>query len=385
MESRWLRWIGPGVIALVAVGLMASTALGAGQRPWMPRPCGYDSGGVAAAARSAGPTGLGDLRFEPWFRMDPLLDGAGALQGLRLALGTDGDQSSRVMDLPPESFAGGPFGRVVLVGADDGSRSRLDAVDVLGECSWAVAEEAAVIRRATIDPAGQTIYEMRVDRTTRADLGIWARSLDGASPAVRVLEPIGGDARFGRTFTTEFSWDLAGRTLAVQSCGEAACRTRVMDPTDGRLRAVVEPDLGTLVGLEENVLVTYGACPGLPCPIIAVDIETGARNVLAEAGAVAVLLTTPDGPRLVHEVIGESGITLRSVRLDGSSAADLGQLDDSLRLHASSAMALAATRVPSGWVLIGPDGRLPGSGPNARTQLRHVPDGTTVQLDEVAR
>lgn len=383
-DSRWLRWIGPGVIALGAVGAIASTAIGAGQRPWTPRACGDESGRVAAA-RSAEPVSLGDLRLEAWFRLDPRLDRAGALQGQRLALGLDGDRSSRIMDLPPESFAAGPFGRIVLVGADDGSTSRLEAVDVAGECLWAVAQESAVIRRATIDPVGETIYEMRVDRATRADLGIWARPMDGSLPAVRVLEPIGADERFGRTFTTEFTWDLSGGRLAIQSCGEAACRTRVIDPTGGTLRAVAEPDLGTLVGLDGDLLLTYAACPGFPCPIIATDLTSGARSIAADAAAVAVMIATPDGPRLVHEVFDESGVALRAVTLDGSSASDLGRLADGLRLHASTSASEAATRVPSGWVLLSPDGRLPDSGPNAQIQLRHVPDGTAVQLDEVAR
>lgn len=385
MESRWLRWIGPGVIALGAVGSIASTAIGAGQRPWMPPACDDEAGDRVSAARSPGPIGLGDLHLEAWFRLDPRLDHEGALQGQRLALGTAGDRSSRIMDLPPESFAAGPFGRIVLVGADDGSTSRLEAVNVAGECSWAVAEESAVIRRATIDPAGETIYEMRVDRATREDLGIWTRPLDGTLPAVRILEPIGTDVRFGRTYTTELSWDVSGRTLAIQSCGEAACRTRVIDPAGGTPRTVAEPDLGTLVGLDGDVLVAYAACPAFPCPIVAVNLESGGREVLADAGAVAVVIATPDGPRLVHEVFDESGVALRAIALDGSSATDLGRLPDGLRLHPSTTVAEAATRVPSGWVVLGPDGRLPGSGPNAQTQLRHVPDGTTVQLDEVAR
>lgn len=384
-ESRWLRWIGPGVIALGAVGLIASTAAGAGQRAWTPRACGDESGGRVAAARSAGPIGLGDLRLEPWFRLDPRLDRAGALQGQRLALGSDGNRSSRIMDLPPESFATGPFGRIVLVGADDGSISRLEAVDVAGKCSWTVAQESAVIRRATVDPAGEAIYEMRVDRETRADLGIWMRPLDGSLPAARVLDPIDLDDRFGRTFTTEFAWDISGRTLAIQSCGETACRTRIFDPDGGSTRTIAESDLGTLVGLDGDALITYAACPGLPCPIVAVNLETGTREVLADAAAVAVVITTPDGTRLVHEVFDKSGIALRAIAIDGSSVSDLGRLPDRLRLHANPGIADAANRVPIGWALLSPDGRLPFGGPDAHTQLRHVPDGTTVQLDEVAR
>lgn len=385
LESRWLRWMGPGVIALVAVGSIASTALGAGQHPWTARACSDEAGGRAAAARSVEPIDLGDLRLEAWFRLDPQLDREGTLQGRRLALGTGGDRSSRIMDLPPESFAAGPFGRIVLVGADDGSTSRLEAVDVVGECSWAVAEESAVVRRATIDPAGRTIYEMRVDRATRADLGIWTRPLDGASPAERILGPIDADDRFGRTYTTEFAWDLSGLALAIQSCGETACRTRVIDPAGGPPRTIAEPDLGALVGLDGEVLVTYAACTGFPCPIVAANLETGGRDVLADAAALGLVITTPDGSRLVYEVFDGAGVALRAVALDGSSAGDLGRLPDGLRLHAMPGVAEAAIRVPSGWVLLGPDGRLPSSGPTAQTQLRHVPDGTTVGFDEVSR
>ena len=384
LERRWLRWLGPGVIALGALGSIASTAFGAGQRPWTPRACDDDDA-RAAAARWAAPIELGDLHLETWFRMDPRLDRAGALQGQRLALGIDGDRSSRVMDLPPESFAAGPFGRTILVGADDGSASRLELVNVAGECSWTAAQERDVIRRATVDPSGTTIYEMRVDRTTRADLGIWARPLDGSGPAVRVLEPIGVDDRFGPTFTTEFSWELSGSSLAIQSCGEAACRTRVFEPATEALRALAEPDLGGLVGLEGDVLVSYAACPGLPCPIVGTDLTTGARAVLADAGGAAVVVATTDGPRLVHEVVAERGVELHAVALDGSAATDVGPMLSGVRLQPSAPAATSGTRIPIGWVLLGPDGRIPDNGPGAQTQLRHVPDGTTVQLDEVAQ
>ena len=226
---------------------------------------------------------------------------------------------------------------------------------------------------------------MRVDRTTRADLGIWSRPFDGSGPAEQVLEPIGPDERFGPTFTTEFTWDAAGGRLAVQSCGEAACRVRVIDPAGGVSPVVAEPDLGTLVALDGDELVAYAACPGLPCPILAVDVQTGSRRVLADAAAAAVVIATQDGPRLVHEVLDESGVMLRSVALDGPAAGDLGRLPDGLRLQPIAAMAGAATRVPAGWVLVTPDGRLSPSGPSDQTQLRHVPDGTSVQLEEASR
>jgi hypothetical protein len=159
----------------------------------------------------------------------------------------------------------------------------------------------------------------------------------------------------------------------------------VIDPVDGTAHEVADPDLGTIVGVDGDVLVTYGACSGLPCPVLAVDLTTGTRHVLAEEAVVAVLATTPAGPRLVHEVFEPAGLSLRSIWLDGSAAGDLGPVQAGTRLHAASTTSGAATTVPSDWVLLAPDGRMPGTGPDSATQLRHISDGTTIQLMEVAQ
>jgi hypothetical protein len=325
------------------------------------------------------------VRGAPWFRLDPTLDGAGALRGQRLALGLDGDPTARGLDLAAESFAAGPFGRVILVGSDDGTSSRLHALDVGSDCTWSIAQERTVIRRATIDPTGANIYETRVDRATRADLGVWLRPTDGHSPAHRVLPPLAPDAPFGRTFSTELMWDLAGDRLAVQSCGELACRTRVVGPLGRPARTLDAPDLGPLVGLDGDRVVTYQACPGLPCPIVSTDLATGDRRLLAPAAGLAVLVSTPTGPRLVHEGPLGAGRGLRSVALDAGHATDLGPLPDDLRLLPSPDRAAAATRTPRGWVLLVADGRLAVDGRSGHPQLRRIPDGATVPLDEASR
>jgi hypothetical protein len=369
----------------VGVASIASVTAGAAQRPWTPIACPDGAGNRTAAARWDRPADPADLANEPWYRVDPRLDRDGALTGQRLAVGLDGEHGSRVLDLPPESFAAGPFGRVVLAGSDDGSASHLRAIDVGGQGAWDIDDTTDAIRRAMIDPAGLTTYEMRVDRATRADLGVWSRPIDGSQPAARVLDPIAVDPRFGRTFSTEFAWDLGRSRMVVQSCGEIACRSRVVTPDNGTVRMVDEPDLGSLVGLDGDRLVTYAACPGLPCPVIATNLTTGIRSELAGSAAAALLVSTPDGARLVYEVLGDAAIELRAVALDGSSVADLGPLPAGLRLHAMPQTAGAATRIGSGWVLLSPEGRIPDNGPRARTLLRRVTDGMTVELEEAAR
>lgn len=385
VESRWLRWIGPGVVALGAVGLIASTTLGAGVRPWLPSACGGPPTDAITAARDRELAGLADLRGTPWFRLDPVLDGEGTLKGQRLALGIDGERTARTLDLAPEAFAAGPFGRIVLVGSDDGITSRAQAIDVARGCAWPVAEEHDVIRRATIDPAGKFIYEMRVDRSSRADLGIWQRPIDGTAAARQILGPPPPDGRFGRTFSTEFSWDLAGDRLAIQSCAEVACRFRFIAPGGGPSATLDRPDLGQIVGLDGDVAVTYEACRGLPCPIVSTDLRTGDRRVLAPAAGLAVLIATTDGSRLIHETGAGTERRLLSVAPDGEEALDLGLVPDNLRLHPSAVRADAATILPAGWVLLAPEGRLPTDATTDRPQLRHVPDGSTVSLDQAMR
>jgi hypothetical protein len=391
VESRWLRWVGPGVIAFGAVGAIASSTLGAGERPWTPRACAGPAAERAAAARDATPAASTDqpvaaaLRVTPWFRLDPVLDGDGALIGQRLFVGLDGQRAARTLDLPPESFAAGPFGRIVLVGSDDGAASHLRAIDVEGACAWTFADEPAVVRRAVMDPTGTTIFETRVDRATRADQGVWARAVNGTEAARRILAPLQSDDRFGRTFSTELTWDVAGRRLAVQACGEIACRTRVIDPAGGSAAMLEAPDLGLLVGLDGDRVVTYAACRGLPCPIVSTNLATGERRVVAADAGFAVVVATPDGPRLVHEAASASSLRLRSVALDGSESTDVGAVPPGLRLHATADRAGSATRAPADWIVLAPDGRLPvGDGPS-RPQLRHLPDGVTVPLDEAAR
>jgi hypothetical protein len=89
--------------------------------------------------------------------------------------------------------------------------------------------------------------------------------------------------------------------------------------------------------------------------------------------------------RLIHETNLGAGRGLRSVALDTGASIDLGIVPDGLRLHPSPAQAASATRLPRGWVLLAPEGRLPVDGRSGRPELRRVPDGMTVPLDEVPR
>jgi hypothetical protein len=384
-ESRWLRLIGPGILSLGAVAAIASTAAGGGARPWPDRSCPGSNASVAADGRTGTTPARTGIRGAPWFRLDPVLGDDGALEGQRLVLGIVGDPVARTALLPRESFATGPFGAIVLVGTDDGSRSILRAFDVAAGCARPIAEDVDVIRRATVDPAGLVLYEARVARADRSDLGVWRRPIDGSAGPRRVLGAPDPDPRFGRTFSTEFRWDLAGRRLAVQWCGEIACRTRLLTTAGEPAGSVTDPRLGGLVGIDGARVVTYAACRGLPCPIVATDLATGAHRTLVADGGPAVVVATPGGGRLIDEALKAGGSRLRVTDLAGPASGDLGALSPGIGLVPGPERAASGLTAPPGWIVLAVDGRLPPDASAPRPLLRRIQDGITVPYDEALR
>jgi hypothetical protein len=274
------------------------------------------------------------------------------------------------MALAAEAFAAGPFGGTVLVGTDDGRRSTLSLLDVRAGCAWSLGAERDVVRRATLTPAGDAVLETRVDRVTRADRGVWRRPLDGA-PSRRILTPIAPDGRFGRTWTTALAWSSDGASLAVQTCGEVACRTRLLDPATGHTRLMADPSLGELVGLSPDRLVVRGACRGLPCPIVSIRLPDGGTSVLDPVAGQAVWSVDAAGRPVVVYEAGAGGGALRAIGPDGHSARDLPAAPDGWGLVPDAARSGGAVDVQPGQVMLAPGGRLPAGGPDA-TDLRRI-------------
>jgi hypothetical protein len=306
----------------------------------------------------------------------------GVRTGQRLTVGRAAVDTSAFIDLDPESFASGPFGGTILAGTDDGLSSRLSLVDLAADCAWTVAEATDVVRHATLASDGRSIVEFRVDRRTRADLGVWSRPLDGQAPG-RVLGPLEPDERFGPTWLTELGWSDDGRTLVVESCGEVACRFRLVDLSTGDRSQMADPALGDLVGVTETRIVVRGACRGLPCPLIAIDRDGGRPVVLADAAGQAVLATDETGQAVVVHERDVDGRLVAAIRPDGTDARGIPIAADGRRLIGPAAWVGGAIDHPPGWVVFGPDGRPPVKGQAA--VLRRIPDGRTVPVDEVLR
>jgi hypothetical protein len=283
-----------------------------------------------------------------WYRLDLVLDGEGTLAGQRLVAGV-GSAATLTLELPAESFATGPVGGTILVGDDDGARSRLRRLDVARRCWTEVALEPAVIRSAVTAPDGMVTWEHRVDRRTRADLGVWGRPASGPRGvgATRVLEGLVPTAADGPTFVTDLAVAADGR-LVVAACGERTCLTRVLDP---RTRAVARAvGTGPALGVSGTTLVTMAACSSLPCPVERRDLVDGTTARLADGDARGVLGGPGDGFVVVP--------VARSIAVTAVAGIAGGILALDLHPVVRGSTATSGADVPPGAVVLAPQGRI---------------------------
>lgn len=374
-EGRWRLALGPALAALAVSTLVGATSL--------------DAIGVADQAPAvapavpgcAGPTNPG-----AWYELVERSDPQGRLTGYDVRVGLLAEGATpRSFALTPESHAAGPFGGVVLLGSDDGRQSELRLVVPATGCSAVVASSTQVIRRSTIDRAGRFLFYHLVDRTTRDDLGIWRRSLGEPSAVVQLLpgladaELSAGTDPLGTIFSTEFAWTPDGLGLAVQSCGATRCETRMLDTASGEIRSYAAPGQGGMLGLTGDLLVAYGACLGLPCPIVGTERATGQRRELVAAAGGAVLVSGPDA-RLLYEPPRANAYEVEAIDLaNGASRTIYHGASNGLRLHLPASRSLANAFAPDGWaVLVAPDAT---GAFHASARLLRARDGAQTRLN----
>ena len=366
METRWARRLGPGIVAVAAVTAIASTTAGAPPPIWDPPDC-------------PGPPSVGQRTGAAWFRLDPDLS-AGVLVGQRLTIGDAERGTGWRMDLDAESFAAPPRGGTVLVGSDDGRASRLVLIDVTGGCRWAIATSRDVVRSALPAPDGTAVVEHRVDRRTRADLGVWRRPFDGATPT-RLLPAIAADERFGPTWVTELGWSEQGERLVVTSCGEVACRYRVVPAAGGAVTSIADPSLGSFVGMADDRLIVREACRGLPCALVSRALGGDDLVTLDAATGPAVVSRDADGRSVV---VHERDAELYAVRPDGSESRPLAAPPDGYRLIAGIPWSTSGAEHAPDRLVFGPEGRVPLDGGRPAV-LRSVDATESLPLGEVPR
>lgn len=305
---RWLSLVG---LPLGFV-LMAAIVVGLAQPP------ARAGGSISLARVAACPAGhgLGDAaRPGAWWKTIDSVDPIGAIVGRQLFVGV-GSAARANATLPVESSVSGPVDGLVVVTSDDGAHSTVGLVDVAGQCSLTIDDRADVVRNAIIDPHDGSVIAHVVARDSRADLGTFRIARTGTQwSSVLVAQPLAGALanEVGTVFGTSLAIDAGSRHLAVQSCTDLACLTRIFDLSKPDVAPMIlrSQDQGPLLGFAGAQLVTWAACLGNPCALDAWDVASGHARQLA-AGADAASLTR-NGRRLVARLASETGARLAEI------------------------------------------------------------------------
>ena len=330
--KRWARWLAVP-LAFVAVGLVLSRfqpGAEAGARTAPPKTGACAGSAPLGQALDAAALAAG---HGTWWRLTDELDANGELVGRTLFAGRAA-KTTLTLSLGTESMARGPVAGLVLVTNDDGRASEVRLVDIAQGCSWLVHRDADVVRSAILDPAAGVAYVHLVPRETRTDLGIF-RIAGGDADATleRVLEPLAPQPDLGPIWATELRLNADGTALAVQSCSDQGCLTRVLSAAAfGKPVSVVRGEgQGSIIGFAGDRIVTWGFCAGTPCQVQ--SWAPGAKPVTIAAQVVGAGLTK-DGRFLVYV----TDATGRAVRLDLASNAT-----SSIRGVAAGELPLGAT------------------------------------------
>jgi hypothetical protein len=256
---------------------------------------------VSACALADAIAGTGGGRPGSWWKAVERLDANGTLIGRSLFVGR-GATTSATEELPVESSVSGPTDGLIVVVADDGRQSTIRLVSAAAGCGVVIAHTASVVRTAIVDRRNGSVLAHLVDRASRADLGTSRFSLgrDGVEHTELVAPALGQLAKhIGVVWGTDLRLDQGGGRLAVQSCTDLGCLSRIVDLAHPQATPIVlrDPQQGPMLGFAGSDLVTWAACPGKPCGIVSWNPSTGTKTTLV-AGASAGALTA-DGRRLV--------------------------------------------------------------------------------------
>ncbi|HET7182601.1 MAG TPA: hypothetical protein VFI15_10250 [Candidatus Limnocylindrales bacterium] len=337
--KRWSRWLA-APLALVAVGLLLSRfqpGAEAGGKTAPPKagacagaaPLGH---GIDAATMAAG--------HGTWWRLTDTLDPKGELVGRTLFAGRAA-KTTLTMPLGTESMARGPVGGLLLATTDDGRSSEVRLVSIADGCAWLVHRDQNVVRSAILDPATGVAYAHLVQRATRVDLGVFR--LAGGDPDAtldQVVEPLGPQTDLGPIWATELRLNADGTALAVQSCSDQGCMTRVVAlAAFGRPVSIVRGNVadatngqGSIIGFAGDRIITWAFCAGMPCPIQSWTAGDNKPVTLVDRAVGAGV--TRDGRYLLY-VTDSTGYAVRVDFASNAVATVTGVNPDELPLGAS--------------------------------------------------
>lgn len=255
-----------------SVALVATLATGVADRPAAravgPPAAEVDTAELADLAACGREAVRAIARRTSW-SATPTLDRAGTLSGWAVAVEVLRAEPLR-FSLPPESSVSEPVDGLAVVTADDGTRSTIAVVSAAGRCATRIAIVDVVVRSGILRRRDGAVWFHAVDRSSRRDLGVWSVTAPNAEP-VRIIAALGAHdpsvRRVGRVFHTSLRLSGGGERLAVQSCGERICRTRIVDLASRQEWRIDGPTQGPLVGFD-GARATFGdPCHERRCPV----------------------------------------------------------------------------------------------------------------------
>ncbi len=303
-------WIAPPVLAVLALPAIVALVAGAPALTSTAtvRPSWSDPVAITACAGGATP-GAGPARepvADAAWRLGPALDADGTLQGWDLTMTAHGAATTGLR-LPPEAAVRGPVDGWVVVAADDGQESTIALISPRAGCAATVHRDRQVVRQAILQPGTGKILFHSVGRSDRADLGVHITHPGSGRAPAQILPPLAATdpalAGVGRIWSTRLQLAHGAAQLAVQHCGEQACRTRLLDLGSGRSGWLPGNAHGLIAGLDSQTVVMFDACPGLPCPLVATALDGGGDRLLSAAAHSAQTVVV--GERLVVVVVEE--------------------------------------------------------------------------------
>jgi hypothetical protein len=293
-RRRWL-WLGPPLAILIGAVGLSRFGPGAEAGPKGTPLAAGACAGTPLVRDAAGrmPRGKGQ---GAWWRLTDKLDANGAMAGRGLALGVGGGSRFN-LELATETLASGPVGGLVALTTSDDTASEVRLISVDEACSWTVHHTSDIARGAILDPRDGSVIVHLLARESRADLGTWRIPAEGGAP-VLVLGPLAEGVVGERVFSTDYRLDGSSALLAVQSCSDTDCVTRIVDLANPATSPVtLDQDQGQAIGFAGSRLVTWSKCAGLPCSIEAWDLAAGTSQVIVDRAESAGV--TDDGSFLV--------------------------------------------------------------------------------------
>ena len=278
--ARWRDRVGPPSILFLTALLITAVTPAAISATFAAAAAAVDCASLTPAV--AGRAALSASRPGA-ARVAQQLNRRGELTGRTLSVGLAGGRSIAVA-LPVESSIAPQIGDLVIYTQHStGIGSEVRAIDVASGCDVRLAAPREIVRSAIIDPSGSAIFVHSVMRAGRADAGVTRHDL-ATGHSELVVQPLQPSDELGPIFGTLLAWSEASDALAVQSCGFSRCLTRVLDSATGAVSVYDHAEQGAFIGLTSAHLVTFAACPGLPCAVLSTDLATGEVTVLADEG-----------------------------------------------------------------------------------------------------